>query len=93
MDVVTILWLVGFAILLLSINVVYTLIISYTNDKPLGFQSLLDAVVRDYFRLVFYLLLLNINAEVVTCVVGSLEAGGLPGYPESLFVEIKVMKA
>jgi hypothetical protein len=55
MDVVTILWLVGFAILLLSINIVYTLIISYTNDKPLGFQSLLDAVVRVYFRLVFTL--------------------------------------
>jgi hypothetical protein len=32
-------------------------------------------------------------AEVVTCVAGSLEAGGLPGCPESLFVEINVMKS
>jgi hypothetical protein len=28
----------------------------------------------------------------VCCVAGSLEAGGLPRYPESLFVEINVMK-
>jgi hypothetical protein len=32
-------------------------------------------------------------AEVVTPVAGSLEAGGLPRYPESLFVEINVMKS
>jgi hypothetical protein len=32
-------------------------------------------------------------AEVVTRVASSLEAGGLPGYPESLFVEINVMKS
>ncbi len=31
-----------------------------------------------------------IHAEVVTRVAGSLEAGVLPGYPESLFVEINV---
>jgi hypothetical protein len=29
-------------------------------------------------------------AEVVTRVAGSLEAEGLPGYPESLYVEINV---
>ncbi len=29
----------------------------------------------------------NISAEVVTRVASSLEAGGLPGYPEVLFVE------
>ncbi len=34
-----------------------------------------------------------IHAEVVTRVAGSLEAEGLPGYPESLFVEINVMKS
>jgi hypothetical protein len=34
-----------------------------------------------------------IYAEVVTHVAGSLEAGGLPGYPESLVVEINVMKS
>jgi hypothetical protein len=33
------------------------------------------------------------HAEVVTCVAGSLEAGGLPGYLEVLFVEINVMKS
>jgi hypothetical protein len=33
-----------------------------------------------------------IHAEVVTRVAGSLEAGGLPGYPESLVVEINAMK-
>jgi len=32
-------------------------------------------------------------AEVVTCVAGSLEAKGLPRYPECLFVEINVMKS
>jgi hypothetical protein len=34
-----------------------------------------------------------IYAAVVTCVAGSLEARGLPRYPESLLVEIKVMKS
>jgi hypothetical protein len=34
----------------------------------------------------------KIYAEVVTCVAGSLEAGGLPGYPTVLFVKINVMK-
>ncbi len=33
-----------------------------------------------------------IYAEVVTRVVGSLEARGLPRYPESLFVEINMVK-
>ncbi len=33
-----------------------------------------------------------IYAEVVTRVAGNLKAGGLPGYPEVLFVEINVMK-
>ncbi len=33
----------------------------------------------------------RIHAEVVTRVAGSLEAVGLPGYPEVLFVEINVM--
>ncbi len=33
----------------------------------------------------------NIYAEVVTRVAGSLEAGGLPRYPESLVVEINVL--
>jgi hypothetical protein len=32
-------------------------------------------------------------AEVVTRVAGSLETGGLPGYPEELFVEINMMKS
>jgi hypothetical protein len=32
-------------------------------------------------------------AESVTRLAGSLEAGGLPGYPESLFVEINVIKS
>jgi hypothetical protein len=34
----------------------------------------------------------SIYAEVVTHVAGSLEAGELPGCPESLLVEINVMK-
>jgi hypothetical protein len=34
-----------------------------------------------------------VYAEVVTREAGSLEAGGLPKYPESLFVEIYVMKS
>jgi hypothetical protein len=34
-----------------------------------------------------------IYAEVVTRVAGSLEAGGLPGYPKVLYVEINVMKS
>ncbi len=34
-----------------------------------------------------------IYAEVVTRVAGSLEAGGLPVYPESLVVEINVIKS
>ncbi len=34
-----------------------------------------------------------INAEVVTPVAGSLEAGGLPQYPESSFEEINVVKS
>jgi hypothetical protein len=34
-----------------------------------------------------------IHAEIVTRVAGSLEAVGLPGYPEVLFVEINVMKS
>ncbi len=33
-----------------------------------------------------------IHAEVVTCVAGSLKARGLPGYPESLFVDINMVK-
>ncbi len=33
------------------------------------------------------------HAEVVTRVAGSLEAGGLPRHPESLVVEINVMKS
>jgi hypothetical protein len=37
--------------------------------------------------------MVQIYAEVVTCVAGSLEAGGLPGYPECLFVEINMMKS
>jgi hypothetical protein len=37
--------------------------------------------------------LVRIYAEVVTCVAGSLEAEGLPGYPKSLFIEINVMKS
>ncbi len=36
---------------------------------------------------------IGINAEVVTCVAGSLEAVVLPGYPEVLIVEINVMKS
>ncbi len=37
---------------------------------------------------------LSIYAEVVTFVAGSLEAGGLPGYPEVfLVVEINVVKS
>jgi hypothetical protein len=33
----------------------------------------------------------NTYAEVVTFVACNLEAGGLPGYPKSLFVEINVI--
>ncbi len=36
---------------------------------------------------------MNIDAEVVTRLAGSLEAGGLPGYPKGLVVEINVMKS
>jgi hypothetical protein len=32
-------------------------------------------------------------AEVVSRVAGSLEAGGLPGYPKVLFVEINMVKS
>jgi hypothetical protein len=32
-------------------------------------------------------------AEVVTCVAGSLEAAGLPRYPESFLVKINMMKS
>jgi len=32
-------------------------------------------------------------AEVVTRVASSLEIGGFPGYPESLLVEINVVKS
>ncbi len=39
------------------------------------------------------LLIKNIYAEVVAHVAGSLEAGGLPRYPESLFIEINVVKS
>jgi hypothetical protein len=35
----------------------------------------------------------KIYAEVVTHVAGSLEAGRLPRNPESLFVEINIMKS
>ncbi len=35
----------------------------------------------------------DIYAEVVTRVAGSLEARGLPGYPEVLFVKINVTKS
>jgi hypothetical protein len=35
----------------------------------------------------------DMHAEVVTRVASSLGAGGLPGYPECLFVEINVMKS
>jgi hypothetical protein len=38
-------------------------------------------------------MVLGVYAEVVTLVAGTLEAGGLPGYPKSLFVEINVMKS
>jgi hypothetical protein len=34
-----------------------------------------------------------IYAEVVTHLAGCLEAGGLPEYPESLLVEINVIKS
>jgi hypothetical protein len=35
----------------------------------------------------------RIYAEVVTCVAGSLEAIGLPGYPKVFYVEINVVKS
>ncbi len=45
-------------------------------------------------RLLFcYVKMVQIYAEVVTHVACSLEAGGLPGYPECLFVEINMMKS
>ncbi len=40
------------------------------------------------FRVICFIF--NIHAEVVTRVAGSLEAGGMPGYPES---KINVMKS
>ncbi len=41
----------------------------------------------------FKTFLKRIYAEVVTRVASSLEAVGLPGYPEVLFVEINVIKS
>ncbi len=41
----------------------------------------------------FSTLSIKIHAEVVTHVAGSLEAVGLPGYAEVLFVEINVLKS
>ncbi len=35
----------------------------------------------------------HINAEVVYHVAGSLEAGGLPGYPQCLVIEINVFNS
>ncbi len=39
-------WLLAFSILLLTLNILYSLIIKYVNDKPLGHQSLYDTVLR-----------------------------------------------
>jgi hypothetical protein len=44
------------------------------------------------FEAIDGLLCLTIYAAVVTHVAGSLEAGGLPGYPKRLLVEINGMK-
>ncbi len=48
----------------------------------------LDCILRE----IHFKCQTTIHAEVVTRVAGSLEAGGLPGYPESLVVEINMMK-
>ncbi len=40
-----------------------------------------------------YYQIIGIYAEVVFRVASSLEAEGFPGYPESLFVEKKVMNS
>ncbi len=47
----------------------------------------------EIFSIWFRNIQVKIYAEVVTCVAGSLEAGGLTGYPECLVVEINVMKS
>jgi hypothetical protein len=43
--------------------------------------------MTEYFSFLQSLLIFNIYAEVVTFVAGSLEAGGLPGYPEVFLLE------
>ncbi len=35
----------------------------------------------------------KINSEIVICVAGSPEAGGLPRHPESLLIEINMVKS
>ncbi len=65
-------------------------IVERLDEKFTNYNEI--AAYRD-FRCFCHFLKEWIHAEVVTTVAGSLEAGGLPRYPESLFVEIKVMKS
>jgi hypothetical protein len=43
------LWIFGYAFLLLISHFFYTRLINYIDDKPLGYQSLYDLILRDHF--------------------------------------------
>ena len=47
MDTISFIWLIAFSVLLLLLNILYSLITKYIDDKPLGHQSLYDVVLRD----------------------------------------------
>ena len=51
MDLNSLTWVIIFAFLIVCINILYTLIVSYISNKPLGLQSLFDSVMRDHFRI------------------------------------------
>jgi hypothetical protein len=50
METANIIWVFVFSILFVSINVLYNLIAGYIDSKPLGLQSLFDAVIKQHFR-------------------------------------------
>ena len=52
MNVINISWLIAFSILLVALNFLYSMLIKYINDKPLGNQSLYDIVFRDTISIV-----------------------------------------
>ena len=49
MNSMDILWIFGYFLLLLISDFLYSRIITYIEDKPLGFQSLFDMILRDHF--------------------------------------------